>query len=436
MRTEAKRVETMWHLHSEMPPLQQQSRINLAELKAQIVKKIGPDRADKYFGHLTKLLSRKLNKVDFDKLCYMTIGKENIGLHNHFIRSIFRNAHQAKVPPPRRETFRFLKGVERKPNSAYVDNDDVLAPPIWCNGDPFAVSPRKGRSGGRDRRSRDRSSLFRPTALQGVVMENGHSKSPDLSRPSQLISASGVAELPETGLNSSILPQLKRPRLKVMASPEQVSEALKVEIEVVDVEDEEVVEKVDDGSTVWVGTPLRAPLGIPFCPGSVGSARKLPCGGLMSRVPPTLEQLCLDSSELPDTETVRRQMEHLATAEGLQGVTVDCANLLNHGLDAFLNRLIKSCIDLKGRPGHKQQGHALCRQVHCKFPQNVISVSPCHSVQAHNTCTSINAMQKEESRLPFSFRDFKMAMELHPQHLGEDWPLQLEKISFCFLDQE
>eukprot|EP01018_Ginkgo_biloba_P008506 Gb_33647 [translate_table: standard] len=72
----------MWHLHSEMPPLQQQFRINVAELNTQIVKKIGPDRADKYFGQLTKLLSRKFNKVDFDKLYYSTIGKENIGLHN------------------------------------------------------------------------------------------------------------------------------------------------------------------------------------------------------------------------------------------------------------------------------------------------------------------------------------------------------------------
>ncbi|KAM3233460.1 hypothetical protein P3L10_018819 [Capsicum annuum] len=44
-------------------------------------------RAEKYFNELSKFLSSKLSKVDFDKSCIRTIGRENIHLHNRLLLS-------------------------------------------------------------------------------------------------------------------------------------------------------------------------------------------------------------------------------------------------------------------------------------------------------------------------------------------------------------
>ncbi|MCH92669.1 transcriptional regulator of RNA polII SAGA subunit, partial [Trifolium medium] len=78
---------------------QQSSRIDLGELKIQIVKKIGPDKSKRYFYYLNRFLSQKLSKNEFDKLCFRLVGRENLPLHNHFIKSILKNACQAKTPP-------------------------------------------------------------------------------------------------------------------------------------------------------------------------------------------------------------------------------------------------------------------------------------------------------------------------------------------------
>lgn len=84
----------------EMQPPHNHSRINLAELKAQLVKKLGPEGSKQYFYYLNRFLSLKLNKVEFNKLCLRIVGRENIPLHNQLIRSILRNACTAKTPPP------------------------------------------------------------------------------------------------------------------------------------------------------------------------------------------------------------------------------------------------------------------------------------------------------------------------------------------------
>ena len=37
-------------------------------------------------------------------------------------------------------------------------------------------------------------------------------------------------------------------------------------------------------------------------------------------------------------------------------------------------------------------------------------------------------VQEQRSQSPISLQDFRVAMELNPQKLGEDWPMLLEKI--------
>uniref|UniRef100_A0A0D9WAL4 Uncharacterized protein n=1 Tax=Leersia perrieri TaxID=77586 RepID=A0A0D9WAL4_9ORYZ len=86
------------------PPTQQQQqqngRIDLRELKLQIEKRLGPDRSRRYFGYLNGYLSERLSKADFDRLCLVALGRENLRLHNRLIRSVLYNIYHAKCPPP------------------------------------------------------------------------------------------------------------------------------------------------------------------------------------------------------------------------------------------------------------------------------------------------------------------------------------------------
>lgn len=439
-----------------MPPREQPTRINTLELKAQIVKRVGSERALKYFDYLNRLFSGRLGKIEFDKLLCLSIGVENIGLHNKLFRGILLNAYQG-TPPPQpavQDTAKPVRGVRRKPISPCVGNEDgspqnspsPTHPPVatvWANGDAFPSSPRNRRSG-RDRKARDRPSPLGPhgradhSAPQGVVSdevafkcsENGDLISCDLHRP--LHCPPGTAEQPEAETDS-ILPPLKRQRLKITTPQEQISADSKAATEAVTVEDGEEAEQVDDKSTIWFDSPLQAPLGVPFCPGSVGAARRAPHNGSVSYLTTTLsnQDEGFDNSELlPDTETLHRQMERIAAAEGLQGVSMDCAKLLNNGLDSFLKKLIESGINLRGaRLCHEQGKLGPPKQNLCKLGPVVNGFWPPHSMQLQSASTLMEAPLKARSRPPLSLLEFKVAMELNPQQLGEDWPLQLEKIN-------
>ncbi|XP_057511706.1 uncharacterized protein LOC130793846 [Actinidia eriantha] len=148
---------------------QQHSRIDVADLKAQIMRKIGPERSKRYFYYLNRLLSQKLSKVEFDRLCIRVLGKENLLVHNLFIRSILKNACHAKIPPPFNGVGPTESAVSVK-NSPSIEDDHeqshLVAPsqtlivPVWSNGAVLPISPRKGRSAIRDRKLRDRPSHF------------------------------------------------------------------------------------------------------------------------------------------------------------------------------------------------------------------------------------------------------------------------------------
>ena len=42
-----------------------------------------------------------------------------------------------------------------------------------------------------------------------------------------------------------------------------------------------------------------------------------------------------DSGGLLDTDVLRERMQLIAAAQGLEGVSIECANLLINGLDAY-----------------------------------------------------------------------------------------------------
>ncbi|PWZ52615.1 hypothetical protein Zm00014a_026967 [Zea mays] len=95
------------------------ARVDVAELKQRLVKRLGRERAAKYFAHLTRLLNLKLTKVEFDRLCFATIGKDNIALHNALIRGIIGNALSG-VPPPSRQAVTGQSGTTTAPSGQCV----------------------------------------------------------------------------------------------------------------------------------------------------------------------------------------------------------------------------------------------------------------------------------------------------------------------------
>ena len=411
---------------------QQSSRINLVELKVQIVKRIGVEKSKRYFYYLNRFLSHKLSKNEFDKLCFRVLGRENLPLHNHFIKSIFKNTCQAKTPPlvqpsgPSKSGARvtnFSPGVEdgheRSVANGNFQHHNVS---VWSNG-VLPVSPRKLRSGIRDRKIKDRPSPLGPNGKVDSVahhsmasedsgskvdMENGTLTPCDYQRRTQHLQA--VVGLPKNGMGDAILGLAEKPRTHVNGLT-QIST----------VEDGEEVEQLN--RLGFNRNPLIAPLGIPYCSASVGGARKaLPVNSTGDFVS------CCDSGRLSDTDTLRRRMEQIAMVQGLEGVSPECASVLNSVLDVYLKRLIKSSVDLVGArsaneptklPISKQQVQGML--INGMLPNNHLHV--------HNTGRMAEPELEHRPQFSVSLHDFKVAMELNPRQLGEDWPLQLEKIS-------
>ncbi|KAK9281135.1 hypothetical protein L1049_004028 [Liquidambar formosana] len=389
-----------------MQPRYQHPRINLVDLKAQFVKKLGLEKSKQYFYLLNKLLSLKLSKVEFNKLCFRIIGRENVPLHNQLIRSILKNACCAKVPPP-------------------THGKEALESTI-LNGDIFQFSSQKIRLENRDRKKGDCPGPFAPNGKADFyshsltvtgdggfdgILENGDLTPYDTWKPVQHHQGL-MRDLENEGEFSphklANLPPIKR---SSPDGPFSVHSNNRIE-----------VEAVEDGKKVSDRSTLSAPLGIPLCSLSVGGAR---------RAFP-LENSCknvssFDSGGLIDTEALKEHMELIAASQGLEGVSMDCANLLNNGLDAYLKGLIRSCIELVGaRSGHEPLKNII--QKNKSRGKLVNGVLPGHHYQMQGSRRPSEAMQEQRSHCPISLLDFKVAMELNPRQLGEDWPLLLEKI--------
>ncbi|KAA8545787.1 hypothetical protein F0562_020762 [Nyssa sinensis] len=311
---------------------------------------IGHQRAEKYFDQLKRLFSLEFSKNEFDKFCIRTIGRENISLHNQFIRSIVKNACCAKVPPLK---VRKVEGsLSVKVANGYQRN---CLQSLY--GDAFPPSPRKGRSPvHRDRKLRDRPSPLGPLGKTHNVT------------------------------SEEVVPRVQEQQ----SATELHSLGSRPPVEVASVEDGEEVEQIAGSPSVQSRSPVTAPLGISM---NIGGARKALYNGSVYKYHP---ETCQNSGELPDTRSLRSRLERKLEMEGL-GISVDCANLLNNGLDVFMKRLIEPCIGLAG---------SRCGKEH---PRQLRRVQQTESICA-------------------STLDFRVAMESNPRILGEDWPIQLEKI--------
>ncbi|TYI25727.1 hypothetical protein ES332_A05G070100v1 [Gossypium tomentosum] len=410
---------------------QQGSRINLGELKAQIVKKIGAERSKRYFYNLSRFLSQKLSKSEFDKSCYRILGRENLPLHNQLIRSILKNVCQAKTPPPVHEAGPAKSLIQNV--KSYPGRDDGHEPTgslvpnlnpnmaISSNGILPVSSLRKVRSGAPDRKVRDRPSPLGPNGKVDSLshqsmgtedngnklgLENGDLTPYDYQRPLQHPQA--VAEQPQIE-REGLVRSTGRPRV---LSKGQTEGAI--------VEDGEEVEQ--SNHIDFSRSPLLAPLGIPYCSASIcGAHKSLPVassGDFISYY---------DSGGLYDTETLKKRMEQIAAVQGLGGVSLECASMLNSMLDVYLKKLIRSCVDLVGsrstRELRKQSAHK--QQLQGKV---VNGLWPTNHFHMQSSSGPTEVLQEQGQRCSISLPDFKVAMELNPQQLGEDWSLLLEKI--------
>ncbi|XP_027355516.1 uncharacterized protein LOC113865274 [Abrus precatorius] len=409
---------------------QQSSRIDLGELRAQIVKKLGADKSKRYFYYLNRFLSQKLSKTEFDRLCFRVLGRENLQLHNHFIKSILKNACEAKTPPPilpsgppksGEHGTDISPGREDGHEQSVASSQNQKAH-IWSNG-VLPASPGKVRSGIRDRKLRDRPSPLGPNGKVDSVshqsmgtedsgskvdMENGILTPCDYQRPTQHLQA--VAELPESERGDYIHRPADKPR---MHGKGPAGRSI--------VEDGEEVDQLN--RLGFSRSPLMAPLGIPYCSASVGGARKaLPVGNAGD-----FDSYC-DSGRLSDTDTLRRRMEQIATVQGLGGVSMECANMLNNMLDVYLKRLIRSCVELVGArsTNEPRKPPAPKQQIQGKI---INGMWPSNHLHVQSTGGSAEPVPEHRPPCSVSLHDFRVAMELNPRQLGEDWPLLLEKIS-------
>ncbi|CAH2077367.1 unnamed protein product [Thlaspi arvense] len=378
-------------------------RIDLAELKLHIVKKIGAERSRRYFYYLGRFLSQKLTKSEFDKSCCRLLGRENLPLHNKLIHSILRNASLAKSPPPLHKTGHpekyLVLGTEDGPEQSgslvpnHNRNDHV-----WSNG---VLS--KVRSGTCDRTVRDRPSPLGPNGKVESLLHQPlcrEDKSGYINTEKNgdfgpfAYQRSGQYADERGGALSRPAEKTRMPDKGKVAAP---------------------VSRDDEARRLVLSTsPVIAPLGIPFgAASSVGGARRT--GPLSTRAALIS---CYDSGGLSDMEMLRKRMESIAVVQGLGGVSPECTSTLNSMLDVYLKKLIKSCVDLAGaRSTNLDKLQSRDETVNGVRPSNSLHI------QSSNQPSRITQEQH-----PVSLLDFRVAMELSPLQLGEDWPSLRERI--------
>ncbi|KAJ0750969.1 putative transcriptional coactivator Hfi1/Transcriptional adapter 1 [Helianthus annuus] len=365
------------------PPKQQHSWINLVEVKGQLVKKLGMERSNRYFDYLNRFLSLKLSKREFDKLCLMTIGKDNIRLHNQLICAVLKNAWLVTV------------GSKKPLDVVYHENGSVpvvtrvtspLTSPLnLANGDILPPSARKARTGARDRRVVDRKSALGP---------NGSTNFTPVSSSTQ---QTGDFRVVENGESSSPNHQelMKQTENGALVSVNRVEQT-------------EPLCKTD-------GKIIHAPLGVPHFPITIGGTHM----GNNSKYVGVLH-----TDGLLDTTTLKEHMEQITTFHEIQHVSMDCANVLNRGLDVYLKGLIRSCAELNGSRSSVHKPTQSDSVKHPNHIQPVNDVLPGH----HHQMQELELEQEQKPKRLVNLLDFRVAMELNRKQLGDDWPILLEKI--------
>ncbi|KAG6418222.1 hypothetical protein SASPL_120423 [Salvia splendens] len=394
-----------------MQPPHQHSRINLVELKTQIVKKLGPEGSNQYFYYLQKFLNLKLSKVDFDKLCLRVLGRENISLHNQLIRSILRNACCAKSLPPA------CHRNDASKHGMHVGIQEIRSDGYQQNGSHIVKAPASGSPGlsnGDDilrfhQRKQDLVSVIGEVGdRRSTLGPNGKTSFPPLvAATTQPILENGDLKLPGSGIS---VQEAEDERENMASHSAKLPAVRKSPDSPRGVHSKEQMELVGNHGRKEASSRsvLQAPLGVPLCTVSIGGAcRALPSASSCRSIGTFDDNTLLDSHVLSD------RVENIALAQGLKGVSVDCAT---SGHESTMNSSNKSPTPVKldngVKPGHQHQ-----------MPNGRT-----HPNQMLNNGADKYQMQEQKVLHKISLQEFRVAMELNPRQLGEDWPLLLEKI--------
>lgn len=397
----------------------------MLDLKAHIVKRVGAKRANRYFAQFVAFIGSRLSKPELDKLVVVTIGKENVALHNQLVKAILSNAVKGRAPPPLppSPSQQCIKFSSKHQSPSVTSNRTIphTSPSTLSTGDSFLSSPRSARSTARHSRDRD----YRVSPL-------GHSEAHSaltFSQPVQQLDT--AAKQLDAESNSSLEPPTKRPRVDCPVSDDSVNG---VESEVVFGE-ESIFHKEDREETLrplCFGSSIKGSLGLPDpCRRPAlhaFPAQLLLLGGLDDEIQ------C--ASDLPDGDTLHSLIEQAAVGEGLEGASRDCADILNLALDAYLRGLIKSC----GAVGSAQAG--LVRERTCNdssvWDMDVNGGAIKLRQGMNGVCVRppselIKNIQNGQPLI--SLMDLKVAMDMNPWQRGDSWAVQLEKISFRMFDK-
>ncbi|GMH03897.1 hypothetical protein Nepgr_005736 [Nepenthes gracilis] len=413
------------------PPLQH-SRIDISDLKSQIVKRLGLERSKQYFYYLNRFLSLKITKVDFTKICFRIVGRENLSLHNQLITSILKNGCQAKVPPTlhSEQGFEPLDAAGKdslvlcnkyQQTGQCSDLTQVLNSSILSNGDILSPSPRKARSGIRERKTGACANLLGVNGKVGsisrlskdsggescyCIVENGNA---NLFSSGELMQYQELAE--KQGNKSDHYYHNKLSEINA-SQDEQFG---------VPSRDSTKVKSIRIGREASSRSLLHPPLGIALCSASIGGSHRK-----MSRASNTRFMSSYDYGGLFDTEFLRSRIQQIVTIHGLGSVSVDCVNLLNEGLNSYMRRLIRSSIELaRARSGHNLTKNA----TYTNHPHGKLVNLAADQSQIRSSTRPLDGLLHERRPIcSVSLLDFKVAMELNPQQLGEGWPSLLEKI--------
>ncbi|XP_052197815.1 uncharacterized protein LOC127804825 [Diospyros lotus] len=297
----------------KMQVAQHPSRVDTLQLKLQIQRKLGKEKAEKYFHLLNQYLSFKISKSEFDRHCILAIGRQNICLHNQLIQSIIKNACTGKTPPPKGSKTDSLLKVQNGHQRSSLQS--------ICR-DVFPQSPRKGRTPNlRDRKFRDRPSPLGPH-----------------------------------GKTHSIECEDSVPKTQEQQSVELLSLGSRPPPEVNSVEEGEEVEQAAGSPSIYSRSPVTAPLGISI---NGKETRKVLRSGSATAF---YIDSCLNSSGLPNNSSLKARLEQKFETEGLK-ISMDCVNLLNNSLDVYLKGLIKPCLELAGSISVNKHSSEVCNQV-------------------------------------------------------------------------
>uniref|UniRef100_A0A0E0JBI5 Uncharacterized protein n=1 Tax=Oryza nivara TaxID=4536 RepID=A0A0E0JBI5_ORYNI len=345
------------HLVSKMqPPVAKKvaARVDTMEIKSQIAKKLGAERSEHYFHSLKKFLGGQLGKEEFDKICVATMGRDNIKYHNFLIRSILSNAYSATAPPQPPPPSRQATTGNSQTSTVSVSNGAVANHGVMAG------------------------------VMRGPALATREAR---FERPSPL----GKSPLGHQGTG------------------EFVSAGSKAPLEVVSVEDGEEVNQAG-GSPVYAQSrsPIRAPLGVSFGdPKAQNSRPSIPHPSL----------ICYKNGELPEAQRLLKLLENKLQAEGLS-LTQECADVLNSGLNAYLSRLLKSCMGVA-----KSRG----KRVMMNYP-NVTTVAVINGVQYQRSTGSADYSYQA------SLLDLETAVVCNPQLLGGNSSRVHDKISAHLLN--